>query len=228
MTWTRRGGIISVLLALSALGCGCCENEKQQIEYLTQQNQELTGKNGDLRSQLAECRTRESQLMAQMESKDLAMTALRTENEELKQRLSGGATAPVPTPGGGTAETTVYTETVGSDILFASGKASLSAKGKARLDRTISTLRSQYPGLGVRVYGYTDSDPIKHSRKLWQDNLDLSANRAMAVTRYLRSKGIDAERIETVAMGATNFVATNASKTGKAKNRRVVIKVVRK
>ena len=107
-------------------------------------------------------------------------------------------------------------------------KATLTTAGRGRLDGVVTMLRSRFAGLGVRVYGYTDSDPIKHSRKLWTDNLDLSANRAMAVTRYLRSKGLSAESIETVAMGATNPISSNSSATGKSKNRRVVIKVVRK
>ena len=80
----------------------------------------------------------------------------------------------------------------------------------------------------MRVYGYTDSDPIKRSARLWKDNLDLSANRAMAVTRELRKLGIPAESIETVAMGATRSVAPNRTKADKAKNRRVEIVVVGK
>jgi len=80
----------------------------------------------------------------------------------------------------------------------------------------------------VRVMGYSDSDPIVKTKKLWKDNLDLSANRAMEVTRYLWSRGIPAERIETVGMGSTHFVQPNKTKAGKAANRRVEIHVVKK
>ena len=92
----------------------------------------------------------------------------------------------------------------------------------------MSTLRSRYPGMTVRVYGYTDSDPVRKTRHLWKDNLDLSANRAMAVTRYLWSRGVTAARVETIGMGVTHFVSSNATTSGKSKNRRVVIKVVKK
>ena len=227
MIWINRSGITVVLMAVSALAAGCCDKEKKQIGYLSQQNLELSNKNKDLHGQLAAARTRESQLMSQMESKDLGMTALQTENQDLKRKLaaSSGAAAPVrPLPG---AEAAVYRETVGSDVLFAAGRATLSTGGKTRLDDIISLLKSRYGGMAVRVYGYTDSDPIKRTRNLWTDNLDLSANRAMAVTRYLISRGIPAGNVETIAMGATHFVASNSSKADKAKNRRVEIVVVK-
>ena len=226
MIGTHRSGIIAVLLAVSGLTVGCCDKEKKQIQYLTQQNIELGNKNKDLQGELVKARTRESQLLSQADSKDLALTAIQTENIELKKKAAAGTTAPAAGAVGG--ETTVFTETVGSDVLFAPGRATLTAAGRAALARIVSRLRSQHAGMSVRVYGYTDSDPIRRTRKLWQDNLDLSANRAMAVTRYLRSKGINAGTIETVAMGATNFISPNTTKAGKTKNRRVVIQVVRK
>ncbi|MGB2822039.1 MAG: OmpA family protein [Phycisphaerae bacterium] len=227
MIWINRSGITVVLMAVSALAVGCCDKEKKQIEYLTQQNLELSNKNKDLHGQLAAAMTRESQLMSQTDSRDLRMTALQTENQDLKRKLSAGPGAAATAPPGSAAETTVFKETVGTDVLFGAGSATLSTSGKTRLDGIVSMLKRQYAGMAVRVYGYTDSDPIKRTRNLWTDNLDLSANRAMAVTRYLVSRGIAAEGVETVAMGATHFVAANSAKTSKAKNRRVEIVVVR-
>jgi flagellar motor protein MotB len=232
MGFISRTGISGMLLALAALAVGCCDKENKQIEELTKQNLELSNKSKDLSGQLATARTRESQLMAQMDSKDLAMTALQTENQELakgKAAATGAAagkhTAKTSEAGG---ETTVYTESVGSDVLFEPGKATLTAGGVTKLDHIIATLKSRYAGMTVRVYGYTDADPIRKTRNLWTDNLDLSANRAMAVTRHLREKGINAEHIETVAMGETHPVAPNSSSANKARNRRVDIVVVKK
>ena len=225
MIWINRSGITVVLVAVSALSVGCCDKEKKQISYLSQQNLDLSTKNKDLHGQIAAARGRESQLMSQMTSEDLKVTALQTENQDLKQKLAAGAAkTSAGAPGG---ETAVYRETVGSDVLFSPGKATLSAAGKRRLGSTVSVLKSRYAGMVVRVYGFTDSDPIKRTKNLWTDNLDLSANRAMAVTRYLISRGINAENVETVAMGATHFVSANKTKAGKAKNRRVEIVVVK-
>jgi len=226
MIRVSRRGMTVVLLAVSALAVGCTDKKEQQIAYLTQQNIDLSKKNKELHGELASARTRESQLMSQMESKDLRVTALQAENQDLKKKLAAAGAGPTTPPAPG-AETTVYRQTVGSDVLFPAGKATLSSSGRSRLNEIVSLLRSRYAGAVVRVYGYTDSDPIRKTRKLWKDNLDLSANRAMAVTRYLRSRGIPAEKVETVAMGATNFVASNNTSTGKAKNRRVEIVVVK-
>lgn len=75
----------------------------------------------------------------------------------------------------------------------------------------------------VDVVGHTDSDPIKKSK--WKDNWQLSAERALAVLRYLNSKGISSEKIRAVAAGSSRPVASNKSSSGKAQNRRVEIVV---
>ncbi len=228
MKRTNHSGLAVKSLALIAVGIacvGCCDKEQRQIQALTQQYNELAQKNKDVNGQLAGARVRESQLMGQMDAKDLQLTALETENKELRTKLGSGSGVGIP---GGVPETTVYTETVGTDVLFSAGKTTLTSSGRTRLGSIAATLKGKYPGLAVRVIGYTDSDPIVKTKNIWKDNLDLSANRAMEVTRYLWSKGIPAERIETVGMGATHFVASNASKAGKTSNRRVVILVVRK
>jgi len=220
---------VLVLVAIGIACVGCCDAEKKQITALTQENDVLLQKNKEVNAELANARSREAQLMVQMDAKDMQLMTLKTENDDLKAKRGGGVVPPGPThPVRSGDESVLYSETVGSDVLFEPGKATLTAAGRARLDTIASTIKSKYPGMTVRVKGYTDSDPIVKTRNLWKDNLDLSANRAMEVTRHLWSKGISAEHVETVAMGATHFVGPNTTKTGKASNRRVVIVVVKK
>jgi chemotaxis protein MotB len=109
--------------------------------------------------------------------------------------------------------------------LFSSGKAKLKSSGKTALSKVARDLKGNYSSLPIRIYGFTDSDPIRKSK--WKDNLELSANRSMAVTRYLISKGVDDERIETIAMGATHFLTSNKTRAGKSQNRRVEIFVIK-
>ena len=215
------------LIAIGIVCVGCCDPEKKQIQALTQDYNLLSQKNKEVNAELANARSRESQFMGQMDAKDMQLMALETENKDLKAKRGGGPVGPTP-PGQPGGETVLYSETIGSDVLFEAGKAALTATGKARLDTIATTLRSKYPGMTVRVMGYTDSDPIVKTKNLWKDNLDLSANRAMEVTRHLWSKGISAEHVETVAMGATHFVESNATKASKAANRRVEIIVIKK
>ncbi len=206
-------GLIAVLL--SALGC--CEPEKKQIAQLQGSMNELSTQNQDLRDQLAQARSRQADMVAALDAANARLQSMQRPAPETK-----------PAPKGDWEEGLIGDRlTIESDILFPSGQATLTKQGLAELDKAAATIKSRYAGLPVRVYGYTDTDPILKTKKLWQDNLDLSANRAMNVTRHLRSRGVSATMIETVAMGETRPVASNASTTGKARNRRVEIIVIK-
>lgn len=219
-TWYSK--TVWVVTLLTAAGCGCCEKEKQQIQALQAQNDDLMSERADLSDRLSEQQAFTNSLRAELSDTNQQLSNARQTIAELESQPRQTETADDWERGRFGDKITV-----GSDLLFASGKATLTSAGTQKLAKIASDLKSTYADLPVRVYGYTDSDPIKKTKNLWQDNLDLSANRAMAVTRYLTGQGIDAERVETIAMGATNFKASNQSKEGKAQNRRVEIFVVR-
>jgi len=221
-----------VLVASSLMSVGCCDKEKKQLVSLQQQYNDLQLSNQDLKKSLAESQSSNADLLSQLTSKESALMATQAERDELEKKLTassgagtGGTGAP---PAGWTRTATGVKITLSSDILFAAGRATLSSAGAAKLRSIAGTINAKYAGAVTRVYGFTDSDPIRKSAKLWTDNLELSANRAMAVTRRLRKLGISAEQIETVAMGATHFIVGNTTRAGKAKNRRVEIVVVGK
>lgn len=221
----------ALLVALSVAATGCCTEEKEQINALKEANYKLEEQNKDLRSKYSRAQMGQQQLLTELQDARTDLGEKDETIEDLRARLAG---QPETAPETGKAATgwerglVGDKVTVGSDVLFPSGRAKLTAKGKGKLATIANQLKTNYSGMPVRVYGYTDSDPIVRTKKLWQDNLDLSANRAMAVTRYLIDRGVDKDRIETIAMGATNFVASNKTKQGKAQNRRVEIIVMRK
>lgn len=225
-----RLSILAVGLVLAGLSAaGCAEKEKQQILALQNQYNDLSIQNKALRGQLAQANGLHGELTSMLETKDveLAAAGARLKAAEEKLLSTGRLDQSQGQARGWERGLSADKITIGSDILFSSGRASLTAAGKRALDKITNDLKTTYAGLGVRVYGYTDNDPIKKTKKLWQDNLDLSANRAMAVTRHLISKGIKAENIETIGMGATHFLAPNTTKAVKAKNRRVEIIVMK-
>ncbi|MHC4542716.1 MAG: OmpA/MotB family protein, partial [Planctomycetota bacterium] len=115
------------------------------------------------------------------------------------------------------------TVTLPNAILFDSGKATLKSATIRELDHIRSVLRQKYNGKQIDVQGHTDSDPIKKSK--WKDNWELSAQRALTVTRYLIERGSPEDRIRAVGCGESRPIASNASASGKAKNRRVEIVV---
>jgi flagellar motor protein MotB len=91
-------------------------------------------------------------------------------------------------------------------------------------------LRSLVPPLQVylrerqemlMVSGFTDDRPVLDSNRRFADNLELSAQRALTVTRALIDEGMAPAQVFAAAFGAEQPVASNAGETGRALNRRV-------
>ncbi len=105
-------------------------------------------------------------------------------------------------------------------ILFASGSAYIGREGKAALDNVAEAFKG-LQGRSVLVAGYTDNVPT--NPKIFPTNWELSTARAIAVVKYLQSKGV-----EPVMLGAAGFseyrpVALNDSTEGRSLNRRIEI-----
>jgi peptidoglycan-associated lipoprotein len=116
----------------------------------------------------------------------------------------------------------VYEVTLSEDQgNFKFGQASLPDEAKARLDEVVQQLKSNPNGAYIEVEGYTDSrGPKDYNQKLGLD-------RAESVKRYLYEQHqIPLHRIAVISYGADKPVAPNTTKEGRAKNRRVVIKVL--
>lgn len=85
---------------------------------------------------------------------------------------------------------------------------------------SMADILKEYPKTNVLVEGHTDSaGPDDY-------NMNLSKERATSVTEYLISQGIDKNRLTTKWYGENQPVGDNATKEGKAKNRRVELAIV--
>ena len=115
------------------------------------------------------------------------------------------------------------TVTLENTLLFSSGKATLKKSTIRELDHIRSVIKQRYASMPIDIVGHTDTDPIKRSN--WKDNWDLSAQRALAVLRYMESKGMHPDMIRAVAAGSSKPIASNSNASGKARNRRVEIVV---
>jgi outer membrane protein OmpA-like peptidoglycan-associated protein len=105
--------------------------------------------------------------------------------------------------------------TLSGGVLFESGKSELLPGSQDRLSRVAAFLKnSPRP---VVIEGYTDS------RGSSSKNQSLSEKRAQAVSDYLTSQGVTADRIRAVGKGESSPVASNASSSGRSQNRRVEI-----
>jgi flagellar motor protein MotB len=86
---------------------------------------------------------------------------------------------------------------------------------------------SEYPNSQVIIEGHTDNTPIKASAfKQYRDNMDLSFLRAKAIANILVFHGIPLDRISVIGYGDTRPIDSNDTKEGRAKNRRVEVKLV--
>jgi len=79
----------------------------------------------------------------------------------------------------------------------------------------------------IRIEGHTDNVQISSSLTgRYPTNWELSAARAVNVTRYLQQQGIDPGVLSAVAYGEFHPVAGNDTEAGKARNRRIEIILV--
>ena len=115
--------------------------------------------------------------------------------------------------------------TFDSGILFTSGSSTLSSSAKTSLTQFANVLKNN-ADCDVAVQGYTDNQGWKNStaEQSAQKNLQLSQQRAQAVTTYLQNQGVSANQIRsTTGFGEANPVADNGTKSGQAQNRRVEV-----
>lgn len=113
-------------------------------------------------------------------------------------------------------------------ILFDSGKADVKPEGLAILQKVIDILKTVNDKV-IRIEGHTDNVQISDSlSRKYPSNWELSAARAINVTRYLQQQGIDPSMLSAVAYGQYHPVAQNDSDEGRAKNRRIEIILVPK
>ncbi len=103
-----------------------------------------------------------------------------------------------------------------SDVLFSIDSATLSGSSRGTLDDVAGVL-NEFDKTAVIVQGHTDSTGSD------QYNQGLSERRAGSVRGFLSSRGVDPRRLVAEGYGETQPIASNASDSGRAQNRRVGI-----
>jgi flagellar motor protein MotB len=111
------------------------------------------------------------------------------------------------------------------NVLFELGSADLEPEGSSLLTGLAAPLKdylAQHDEL-IMISGFTDDRPITASRQGYKDNWQLSAERALTVTRALVAAGVPADAIFAAGFGAGHPVAPNDTSENRARNRRVEI-----
>jgi OOP family OmpA-OmpF porin len=109
--------------------------------------------------------------------------------------------------------------TLAADVLFDFDKAVLKNEGKSKLDDLATKVKAINLEVVIAI-GHTDSVGADAY------NQKLSVRRAESVKSYLVSKGVEPNRIYTEGKGEKQPVASNSTKDGRQKNRRVEIEVI--
>jgi len=113
-------------------------------------------------------------------------------------------------------------------ILFDSGKADIKNDGVEILRKMVETLKG-VKDKAIRIEGHTDNVQIIGAlSRVFPTNWELSAARAINVARYLQQQGVDPGILSAAAFAEYKPVADNATKEGRAKNRRIEITLVAK
>jgi OmpA-OmpF porin, OOP family len=105
-------------------------------------------------------------------------------------------------------------------ILFDTNKSSFQKQTYPVLE-AITAILKEYPNSNFSLEGHTDSDGKDAANQI------LSDNRAAAVKNYLIEKGISSSRLSSKGFGESMPIDTNKTKSGKANNRRVEVKLIK-
>lgn len=108
-------------------------------------------------------------------------------------------------------------------ILFDSGEATLKENAKPILSK-VGDILKEYEGYHVEIEGHTDNRPMTGPK--YKDNNWLSSARALNAADYLiTTKGLDPASIKYSGRGEYDPIASNDTEAGRAKNRRIEIKI---
>ena len=113
---------------------------------------------------------------------------------------------------------------ISGSVLFSAGSADLRTEGRQLLESLVPPLQVYLRERDemLMVSGFTDNTALLHNpSQRFADNLELSAQRALTVTRALIDVGMPSSQVFAAAFGAEQPVANNVDENGRAQNRRV-------
>jgi OmpA-OmpF porin, OOP family len=105
-------------------------------------------------------------------------------------------------------------------VYFDYDNAALTPETIAILEETARVLKEN-PNISIELEGHTDG------KGTGAYNIRLSQRRVQSVHQYLTSEGISESRLRTAAFGKAKPVADDKTEEGRARNRRVEIRIIR-
>ncbi len=114
---------------------------------------------------------------------------------------------------------------ISGNVLFALNSDQLQPQGRELLKSLAAPLSAYLRANDeiLMVSGFTDDQRLREGNRRFADNWELSAQRALTVTRALIDAGVPASSVFAAAFGSAQPVSSNADEQGRARNRRVEI-----
>ena len=107
---------------------------------------------------------------------------------------------------------------ISTPLLFDLNKIIIKPSSLPIVEEAAKELKTN-PNAILTIHGYTDNTGNADYNK------KLSKKRAIVVKNYLKKKGVDPKILKTIGHGASNPAASNRTRAGRAKNRRVIMKM---
>lgn len=210
------------------------DNLKKELATVTSQRDELDkvlkSKTDDLSKTVTETRKKIADLEAENTKLKENVAQLQTKSQEV-EKASNTYKELVQEMKGEIAQGQVtitelkgkLTMDVVDKILFDSGESKVKKEGLEVLDRVVEILKN-VKDKNIRIEGHTDNVQItSRLAKFYPTNWELSAARAINVTKYLQQQGIEPSILSSTAFGEYQPLADNSTPEGRAKNRRIAI-----
>ena len=180
------------------------EAEEQEPMDEMESNQPESEPSEELKEELEEAGLKESEEMAQQIEQELAQQQI-AEQVEID------------------VDAQFVKLTLNGALLFDSAQSQIREDALPLVDK-LSMILQQYSDNLIYIEGHTDNVPISNAK--YESNDLLSAYRAFAVKDYIiEVTALDAGRIRATGCGEYNPVADNSTPEGRARNRRVEIKI---
>lgn len=161
-------------------------------------------------------------LVVQMDLVNSLQAEVRKREQEEQRRMALEKALAIPLQNG---RVTLNNGRIGisGSVLFALNSDELRPEGRQILKSLVPPLQVYLNERDemLMVSGFTDDRPVHASNTRFADNLELSAQRALTVTRALIQEGMPPQRVFSAAFGAQQPVASNSDEKGRALNRRV-------
>jgi outer membrane protein OmpA-like peptidoglycan-associated protein len=215
---SRSVALLAVVVALALVASTGCVTKKLYRTDLEENNQKMSTLESGIENneqRVADLKTETDTRLAELSGKTEKAVAIG--NDAMSAAEAANVAAAKAADG-----KLIWTETLSDDrVKFSFGQTDIPEATASLLDDLAGKIKAYGKAVYVEIEGHTDNTGSD------EYNMVLSGKRAETVRRYMNEKGgIPLHAINVIAFGESNPVADNGTSDGRAKNRRVVIRVL--